>query len=152
MEIMLITTGPNMVAEKMTEMDAEIIDLGKNFLTKSALLSALRSHLPKCRQKAVLITYRCPYIIPSDIRSHFKVCMNIHPLSLPKYAGLNPWPQFMESGDTESEVVIHEMTDTPDSGNILATMKYTATADMPATRRSSDIAASKLLDSLMHHI
>lgn len=149
MKIFLVTTGPNSVIDGLSSFTIDIIDLGHEFLDKPAFLSTLHSKVSVAEQE-ILVTYRCPYIIPEDIRDYFKLCINIHPLSLPEYAGLNPWPKFMKSGEKESEVVIHEMTDSIDNGTVIATMKYEKGKDLAYTRMLADAAATRLiLDTIL---
>ena len=96
----------------------------------------------------MLITYRCPYIIPERILMHIKEAYNIHPLAVPEFAGLNPWTHFRESGRKSSEAVLHRMRADADSGEIIMTRQYSF-SHYHEMRDTADRASALLFERLM---
>lgn len=146
MKILLVTTLPNLVYRELLKDDnvsIDLIDIGESSMDKNQFLSVLDSNV-YLNDYQLLITYRCPYYIPDNIREKIGKCINIHPLSLPMYKGLNPWKKFLDSGEHQSEAVVHLMTDAFDSGEIIARWPYTF--DNPDDARGvSDSIISKNL-------
>jgi formyltetrahydrofolate-dependent phosphoribosylglycinamide formyltransferase len=53
----------------------------------------------------------------------FENIINVHPSLLPKYKGANAVEQALESGDTETGVTVHYVTEELDSGEIILQTK-----------------------------
>ena len=93
--ITLVTTIPNKVVDslqKLTNCHLTIVD------ATHVLTNSIRS--PIVDSYHVLVTYRCPYIVPEEIINSFSMVVNIHPSLLPQYPGLNPWINMLANGDT----------------------------------------------------
>lgn len=149
-KVLLVTSLPNLVCEMLKAMDGVdlcIMDCSERTLNKSVFCVNLLK-LVKRVSFAMMVTYRCPYVVPSEIRAHVDMCINIHPLSLPEFAGLNPWEKFRESGMTGSEVVAHIMEDEPDTGRVISRKSYTFD-DIESAREVADVAASELIKEII---
>lgn len=151
LNILLVSTLPNAfhsVLAERTDIGLHVYDFGATgFPSKADFLAELAKMTDK-ENFDLLITYRCPYLIPADVRSHFGRCVNIHPLPLPDFAGPNPWPRFLASGLTRAEAVAHELTDSPDAGPVIARIPYTVTS--PATaRQTADAATPGLIPNIL---
>lgn len=155
MNAFLITTLPNRVAEALTETEglgltvfdvARYGDDRKSFIENLDVISnAGTGHL-------LLLTYRCPHIIPASIRRRFLRCLNIHPLPLPEFAGLNPWDNFLSSGKKEGETVLHEMTEIPDTGRIISKKAFTFTNPEDARDIADQCAADMIKKFLLNAV
>ncbi|MXW47690.1 MAG: hypothetical protein F4Z97_03440 [Gammaproteobacteria bacterium] len=60
-----------------------------------------------------------PKKLPQSITQLPARCMNIHPSKLPKFRGADPIFWQLRSGETETGVTLHEVTDSIDAGAIL---------------------------------
>lgn len=119
MVVLLITTSTNAVRAvlereetiKLFTIDCEKLEV--NIL--EAIEHIFHDSIPD-----LLITYRCPFILPKSIfeQSHIG-SYNIHPSLLPKYPGLNPWEKIFHNKERESGVTLHQMTEHIDAGNIV---------------------------------
>ncbi len=119
MFILLVTTSTNAVRAALERektiklLTIDCATLGVNVL--EAIERIFHDSIPD-----LLITYRCPYILPKRI---FEQChigsFNIHPSLLPKYPGLNPWDKIFHNKERESGVTLHQMTKHVDAGNII---------------------------------
>lgn len=136
MQILLITTAPNgileylrnredvklcvvdcssLIPQKMQKTNAKVV--------KENILNAIRTELTTITPD-ILLTYRCPCILPPEIFSMAKnAALNIHPSMLPKYPGANPWKSIYENKEKESGVTIHVIDEGIDSGTIIAQRK-----------------------------
>lgn len=145
MKILLLSTLPNKVHSSLSTMpgvELLTIDIA-NIPSRQDLYNGLRSLLSQDFYD-ILLTYRCPYIIPEDIFSKFPLRLNIHPLPLPEFAGLNPWESFFSSGHNGSEAVMHILDSLPDSGTIIMKEPYTFHCTEKA-REAADTAASIMI-------
>lgn len=94
-KVLLVTTLPNRVAESLSEyrgVALTVIDISHKDDTKEYILNEI-STLIAATDFDILLTYRCPYLIPKHLYTAFSVAVNIHPLELPRFAGLNPWEE-----------------------------------------------------------
>lgn len=151
LNVLLVSTLPNAfhsaLAER-TDIALLVYDFAAaGFPSKAAFLAELAKMTDK-ENFDLLITYRCPYLIPADVRSHFGRCVNVHPLPLPDFAGANPWPRFLASGLTRAEAVAHELTDSPDAGPAIARAPYTVTSPSTA-RQTADAATVRLIPNIL---
>lgn len=147
-EIVLMTIGENEVRKKICEIFSHpvIIQCEKGKKESLLRLEELLNEGVK-----VLLTYRCPYIIPVELYSQAaRGAYNIHPSLLPEYAGLNPWPQIFQDKVRHSGVTLHRIDDIPDSGEIIATARFEISADdtIDSARVKADDAAVELLEYL----
>lgn len=146
MRILLVTTLPNRVHQTLSNMPKvgalTIIDMSGG-ISRQGLFEEIASALQR-QSYDLLLTYRCPYILPEDIIARFKVGLNIHPLSLPAFAGLNPWESFFRTGQKQATAVMHDLTALPDSGKTIAEECYDVPSAVGA-RDAADSAASRLI-------
>lgn len=136
MQILLITTAPNGVLEYLRnreDVKLYVVDCSSLIpqetqeanakAIKENILNAIRTELTIITPD-VLLTYRCPCILPPEIFSMAKItALNIHPSMLPKYPGANPWKCIYENKEKESGVTIHVIDEGIDSGTIIAQRK-----------------------------
>lgn len=151
-KILLVTTLPSAVSDVLIPFGAEltVFDFSRNPLDKEGFIGWLEYHIYTENIK-FLITYRCPYIIPSRIIDSLSDCVNIHPLELPSFAGLNPWEKFKESGMDKSEAVLHRLNFIADAGEIIMRESFSFTSFSEA-RHNSDCAAAHLLEKYYKRI
>jgi len=62
-------------------------------------------------------------ILSSEFVESFDTIINVHPSLLPKFKGAHAVEQALESGDTETGVTVHYVTDELDSGEIILQSK-----------------------------
>ncbi len=99
----------------------------------------------------VLLTYRCPYIIPEELYTSVSSgAFNLHPSLLPAYSGLNPWEKILEDGLKKSGVTLHRIGPVPDAGEIIRQeiFEITSADTLKSAREKADVAAVKLLNNL----
>lgn len=136
MQILLITTAPNRILDYLRNREdvklclvdcssmipqemqkANVKELKENIL--NVIKTELTQMIPD-----ILLTYRCPCILPPEIFNLAKViALNIHPSMLPKYPGANPWKGIYENKEKESGVTIHVIDEGVDTGTIIAQRK-----------------------------
>ena len=150
MHILLITTLPNKVASALRE-KADVIDC-RNYNTIAERLQSYRMH---CTPD-LLITYRCPYILPSEIYVDVPLgAFNIHPSLLPKYKGLNPWEAIIRNNEKESGVTIHRITEAIDGGEIMMQQTFAINTSFPLNvlrAQADEIAAEMIIEFVNHDL
>lgn len=136
MQILLITTAPNGILEYLRDKEDVklcVVDCSSLIpqktqkanakVVKENILNAIRTELTIITPD-ILLTYRCPCILPPEIFCMAKItALNIHPSMLPKYPGANPWKDVYENKEKESGVTIHVIDEGVDSGTIIAQRK-----------------------------
>lgn len=148
MKILLITTLPNRVATVLHSSlgkNLHIVDISKVENKYSTIWKIIHTFTPN-----TLITYRCPYILPTDILNAIPHgAYNIHPSLLPKYRGMNPWNEIFANHETKSGITLHKITREVDSGTIIAQRTFTIipsdTLDI-ARERADRLAAVMVRD------
>lgn len=155
-KVLLVTTGDNAVRMALSEMksiDLWVVDVYDcQSATQKSFLMDLRDILLKSGAH-VLLTWRCPYIIPSDI---FMVpeygAFNLHPSLLPAYPGLNPWDAIYRNGETVTGVTLHKMSIQADAGEIVRQERFSI-AGIPYedARTISDMVASNMISDFIHN-
>lgn len=146
MKLLLLTTLPNQVYNRLRSLDfldLDVIDFSQVEITKSRFHAMLLDTVQK-KHYTMMLTYRCPYVILREIREKVDCCVNIHPVSLPEFAGVNPWEKLKRSGQRHSEVMLHLMEEIPDSGKVLCSRPYNFD-NIEEGRRTADIVASELI-------
>lgn len=126
MKLLLLTTLPNQVYNRLRNLDfldLDIIDFSQIEINKARFLTMMHDTVQK-KHYSMMLAYRCPYVILREIREKVDCCVNIHPVSLPEFAGCNPWEKLKRSGQKQSEVILHLMEDIPDSGKVLCRKAY----------------------------
>lgn len=150
MKVLLITTPPNKVDAALKAIpDVELCVL--NILTtehkRDAIIRIIENENPD-----LLITYRCPYILPSEIISAFPAgAFNVHPSLLPSHKGLNPWQEIFESHETTSGVTIHRITAEIDGGPIIMQKSFDISPDdtIASARENADRIAAGLVKAFV---
>lgn len=136
MEILLITTAPNGILEYLRhkeDVKLSVVDCSSFIplemqkanakVVRGNILSAIKIELSQTTPD-ILLTYRCPCILPPEIFGMAKItALNIHPSMLPKYPGANPWEGIYENKEKESGVTIHVIDEGIDTGTIVAQRK-----------------------------
>lgn len=150
MKVILLTTLPNKVATTLKDLLGSglcVVNINNvNNLTDS-VREITHTHNPH-----ILISYRCPYIIPIDIISTIPLgAYNIHPSLLPKYRGLNPWEEIFAKHETESGVTIHKITEVIDGGPIVSQRKFNISSSdtITSARDKADNVAAELVKDLI---
>lgn len=152
MRILLLTTGDNAVHRAIaTRNDVQlfIIDFqDKIFAQLNQRAAAIRSIVVDTNPE-IIVTYRCPYILPYDVFSIPSLgAYNIHPSLLPKYPGLNPWDEFCKSGETITGVTYHVMSNKVDAGKIILQQSFMVANDddIDSLRHKADHLAASMID------
>lgn len=151
-QILLVTTLPSQVSNVKipSETELSIFDFSSKPLNKKNFITWLESYIHS-EYVEILITYRCPYIIPARIIDTLRECVNIHPLALPQFAGLNPWKKFMASGVNYSEAVLHRLDYMADTGEIIMREPFSFTYFSEA-RTKADSAAASLFEKYLNSV
>lgn len=148
MKILLITTPPNAVLstlEMLEDIELQFVDCSyaaKNIHNR--VFCAVESVSPD-----MIITYRCPYILPYEIFSLPRLgSYNIHPSLLPNHPGLNPWKEIMNDASQMNGVTLHRISQNVDQGEKIAQSSYSI-VDMSyecARQKADDIAGLMISD------
>lgn len=155
MRLLFITTSQNVVRKMLLEqkdIDSSVIDCGEfhqeNYLEKKqSLLCSIENNIKKFGEPDVLLTYRCPFIIPSYLYERVHVgAFNIHPSLLPKYKGLNPWEEIFHNQESISGVTLHKISKEVDGGIIV--LQRTFVIEASDTIESARIKADRLAAEL----
>ena len=164
MQILLVTTLPNKIHEFLqcrTGLTLKVLDcsqyiaIGKNkqkfSIIKRHVLSVIRSITSK-GDIDILITYRCPFVLPSDIFNQVVYgAYNVHPSLLPKYSGVNPWKDIYENKESISGVTLHAIDEGVDTGDIIfqKKFKFILDEDVNYHRKIVESLACKGLEELL---
>ena len=146
MRILLITTPPNVVLGTLQMLDnVELSIVDCSFAVENLhnrVSGAMESVLPD-----IILTYRCPYILPYEIFSQPRLgSYNIHPSLLPKHRGLNPWQNIMNDNSQINGVTLHKICGQVDDGEIILQQSYSiAGMNLEVARQTADIIASKIV-------
>ncbi len=145
-DILLVTTGKSLVRDALEiRQDVLVLDCS---VGRDSIFAQLESSMAEGVR--ILLTYRCPYILPERIFSKaLEGAYNIHPTLLPAYPGLNPWQKIFEDGVKESGVTLHRMSQDADAGEIVAQLPFrmTSSEDLMSARHKSDRVALTLLET-----
>jgi methionyl-tRNA formyltransferase len=149
-KILLVTTLPSQVINVQipSEVKLLIFDFSCKPLNKQNFITWLENYIHS-EYVDSLVTYRCPYIIPSRIIDILRECFNIHPLALPQFAGLNPWKKFLASGMNYSEAVLHRLAYMVDAGEIIMREPFSFT-DISDAQNKADSAAASLFEKYLN--
>lgn len=155
-KVLLVTTGDNAVRMALSAIDnihLYVVDMNDyQSVIKRSFLKALRDILLKSGAH-VLLTWRCPYILPSDIITVPEYgAFNLHPSLLPAYPGLNPWDAIYRNGETVTGVTLHKMSIQADAGEIVRQERFSI-AGIPYedARAISDMVASNMISDFIHN-
>ena len=139
------------------DIDIYVIDCvryhGDNFQKdKRFLLCSVERYFTLYGSPDVLLTYRCPFIIPSHLYEKARIgAFNIHPSLLPQYKGLNPWEEIFQNHESMSGVTLHKMTEEIDNGVIVAqkTFLIEDSDTIESARSKADELAKELVEDLV---
>lgn len=164
MNILLITTSPNGILDNLQgkfnvclsvvdcKQYIEDADAQNKQVVKTNILSAIKDSLDNL-ETDIILTYRCPCILPVELFSRAKyVALNIHPSLLPKYAGANPWIEIYKNKEKESGVTVHRIDEGIDTGVIIFQRKFQMdlNKDIKWHRRIVEEYACQILDDVFY--
>ncbi len=121
MDVLLVTASPANAVKAALEQQRQItLALANlNAMTKKQSFAEIE-RLLEWGVPDLLITYRCPWILPKRIFQRTRRgAYNIHPSLLPKYPGKNPWDDNFRHHEHESGVTLHHLTEQVDAGPIV---------------------------------
>lgn len=151
MKVLLVTTSVNAVRTTLEhEADIELLTIDCATLQKDII-----EEFEQIFQNVtpdLLITYRCPYILPKHIFSRVPFgAFNIHPSLLPKYPGKNPWNDIFRNHEHEGGVTLHRMTEHIDAGPIIFQSSFLITKSdtIDSARLKADEHAALLVQKLI---
>ncbi len=144
---LLVTTAHNLVRQHMENVFPTLATVDCQGKGRTEVLHAVEG--TPCN---ILITYRCPYILPTECFSHLPFgAYNIHPSLLPKYAGLNTWDAIFANHGTEGGVTLNRISSQVDQGEILLQQAFAIapTDSITTARAKADALASTLLQQFL---
>ena len=151
MLVILVTTSDNAVRTTL-ELEQGItlmtIDCAATNYKASKIIEELLSNTIT----DILITYRCPIILPHIIFSRPRIgAFNIHPSLLPKYPGLNPWEELFRNQEREGGVTLHWITEAVDAGPIVFQRSFPIeeTDTVETARLKADKLAAEMVSQLI---
>ena len=150
-KLLLVTNGINRCSEYLRQLngiDLDILDLNQGYVGSKGELEQYILYV----HPDLLFVYRCPFIISKKAYSTARFgAYNIHPSLLPKYRGLNPWPEIFKNREVENGVTLHRITDVVDGGEIIYQQSYAISPGdtVESARNNADIIASRLLEKFM---
>ena len=154
MIVILVTTSDNAVRKTLEfEQGITLITIDCA-VAKDNTLQLLEEYMNNVTPD-ILITYRCPYILPQDIFSLPRLgAFNIHPSLLPKYPGLNPWEAIFRIHEREGGVTLHQITKQVDAGSIVfqRSFRIEETDTLEIARMKADRLAAELVEQLISKI
>lgn len=146
MKILFITTPPNNVLttlQKLNKVEICVVECHHSLTSiHNEVEAAVHSFAPD-----IILTYRCPYILPYKVFSQpFGGTYNIHPSLLPKHRGLNPWHDIMNDNSQINGVTLHKISEHIDEGEIIFQQSYSiAGMNYEVARQTADIIAGKIV-------
>jgi len=163
MQIVLITTSLNAVRktiQSFSKVELHVIDCadynhGTFAELKKRVLSELEKYYSEKGAPDILLTYRCPCLIPNTLYSQAKIgAYNIHPSMLPRYPGINPWKEMFTNNETSGGVSIHHLSPHADQGLILMqqTFKFSHPLSIDTARRQADLIAARMVKTLVANL
>lgn len=114
---------------------------------KHSFINFVENEMNAHGEPDVLLTYRCPFIIPPYIYERALLgAFNIHPSLLPKYKGLNPWMGILHNHESTSGVTLHKLSKEVDSGLIVLqrTFDIEDSDTLESARSKADELAAQL--------
>lgn len=153
-KVLLVTTGQNTVRhtlEAMERIDLCVVDMNDyKLFTKEYFVADLRDIL-KAFAAQLLLTWRCPYILPSDIFTlPIYGALNLHPSLLPAYPGVNPWDAIYRNGEIVTGVTLHKITMQADDGEVICQQEFSILGiAYEEARKISDSVAGTMVSCFM---
>lgn len=152
MRVLLLSRPPNnVIVQLLTDnrLCVDLIDCNQY----DEIESNIQKYLQYCNPD-ILLTYRCPYILPKEIfDSPVYGSYNIHPSLLPAYKGANPWSGVIKNRECHTGVTIHKITSNIDGGEIILQQSFEIDWFKPIDilRSQSDAIAANLVKKLIDH-
>lgn len=148
MKVTLISVPPNRVIDVLLQHnEIELI------IENPALISNKKR--TEWDFDGMLLTYRCPKIIPKEVYSLFRLgAYNLHPSLLPLYPGLNPWEQIFADRISMSGVTLHKLSNVVDGGEIIIQSSFEITKNdtLTSARNKADAVASKIIVEFINNL
>lgn len=151
-KVLLVTTGENNVRKYLEDnkcIHLQVMDVNDFAdVAKHVFLMELEETI-KRGEAELMITWRCPYVLPQSLFGIPKYgAYNIHPSLLPKYRGLDPWVGIFRNKEVENGVTLHRIANVVDGGEILYQQSYPISPDdnVDTARNNADVIAARLLD------
>lgn len=148
MKVLVITRSPNAVwnaIKSMRSVVASLVDWSANL---DSIHEKIRDAINNF-QPDLILTYRCPYILPRAIYTKARYgAYNIHPALLPKYPGLNPWPEIMRDRDMINGVTLHRIDNHIDAGEVISQQSYSIRG---MNCNEARLAADKIAGEMVVH-
>lgn len=156
MKVLLITTLPNAVEKALRTLsgvEVSVIDCAAANAccpeeVRTFVFESLDRHYEAAGSPDMLVTYRCPCIIPQRFwETPMSGSYNIHPSLLPQYPGMNPWEEIFRDRVKISGVTIHRLSCNVDSGEIVMQKSFEISCDdsMETARNKADILAAEMI-------
>lgn len=146
--VLLVTTGISKVRLQLEDLCGRCLHVVDwSDMQRCDLFQYLRS-MPY----DILITYRCPYILPLDIIDKSTVsAFNIHPSLLPAYPGLNPWEEMVRNNERVGGVSFHVLTEKVDQGKIMKSESFDLdfSLGLAYNRNKADELAGAMIRSVL---
>lgn len=145
--LLLVTTGDNEVRRYLQKRYPDVVIVDCRHMDKRSVINTLTV---LCRD--VLITYRCPYILPLSCFGKYTLGgYNIHPTLLPKYPGLNPWEEIFRNREKEGGVTVHRLSEKVDGGEICMQRAFCIMPDdtIESARDRADKLAARMMKDFL---
>ena len=153
MKILFVTTGWSHVLATLgtlPQVELHTLDCGSFPYSRKEFRSQLGTVFGASPIE-LLITYRCPYIVPTDFLSKAVQGLNIHPSLLPEGKGLNPWEEILSRRRNSCGVTIHQLTEHVDEGEVLlrepCPLSFADTLE--TAREKTDRLAARMIQRLL---
>lgn len=148
MKVLVITQPPNAVWDAITSLRAIVANLVDWSADLDSIQDKIRDAINNF-QPDLILTYRCPYILPKAIYTKARYgAYNIHPALLPKYPGLNPWPEIMRDRDMINGVTLHRIDNHIDAGEVISQQSYSIRG---MNCNEARLAADKIAGEMVVH-
>lgn len=145
--LLLVTTGDNEVRRYLQKCYPDIVVVDCGHMDKCSVIKIVTRL--SCD---LLITYRCPYILPLSCFGKYTLGgYNIHPTLLPKYPGLNPWEEIFRNREKEGGVTVHRLSEKVDGGDICMQRAFCIVPDdtIDSARDKADGLAAQLMKDFL---
>lgn len=153
MKILFVTTPPNNVLttlQKLNNVEVCIVEFHHSLASLSEeVVAAVHSFTPD-----IILTYRCPYVLPYEIFSQPPAgAYNVHPSLLPKHRGSNPWHDIINDNSQVNGVTLHKVCEHVDDGEIILQQAYSiAGMNLEIARQTADIIAGRIVYDFINTI
>lgn len=153
-KVLLVTTGYNAVRNALSALEyieLWVMDMSDyQSETKESFLADLLKLLRRSEAQ-VLVTWRCPFILPAEIFTFPEYgAYNLHPSLLPAYPGLNPWDAIFRNGEIVTGVTLHRIAMQADKGEVVCQQEFSILGvAYEEARKISDRVAGTMISGFM---